>query len=93
MPVGELAALLSALIFSMTAMVDKLMTRRFKPLPLSALAAAGGALFALLLMFVTGEVSKLPDTPVAYLALAVAGSVLDSASGCRFTSGFWRRWT
>ena len=81
MPVGELAALLSALIFSMTAVVDKVMTRRFKPLPLSSLSAAGGSLFALLLMFVTGEASKLPDTPVAYLALAVAGSVLGLCIG------------
>ena len=81
MPVGELAALLSALIFSMTAVVDKVMTRRFRPLPLSSLSAAGGSLFALLLMFVTGEASKLPDTPVAYLALAVAGSVLGLCIG------------
>ncbi len=81
MPVGELAALLSALIFSMTAVVDKLMTRTFRPLPLSSLSAVGGALFALLLMFVTGEATKLPNTPVAYLALAVAGSVLGLCVG------------
>ena len=76
-----MAALLSAFIFSMTAVVDKLMTRRFKPLPLSSLSAAGGAVFALILMFLTGDASKLPDTPVAYLALAVAGSVLGLCVG------------
>ena len=63
MPVGELAMLLAAFIFAVTAVIDKLMTRRFKPLPMSALAVTGGSLFALLLMFVTGEASKLPDTP------------------------------
>lgn len=76
MPVGELAMLLAAFIFAMTAVADKLMTRRFKPLPMSALAVTGGALFALALMFITGQASNLPNTPTAYLALSAAGSVL-----------------
>lgn len=76
MPVGELAMLLAAFIFAVTAVIDKLMTRRFLPLPMSSLAVTGGALFALVLMFVTGQASNLPDTPVAYLALSAAGSVL-----------------
>ena len=68
--------LLAAFIYAVTAVLDKLMTRSFLPLPMSALAVTGGALFALVLMFITGEASKLPDTPVAYLALSAAGSVL-----------------
>ncbi len=84
MPVGELAMLLAAFIFAVTAVIDKLMTRRFKPLPMSALAVTGGSLFALLLMFVTGEASKLPDTPVAYLALSAAGAFLALCIGMPF---------
>lgn len=76
MPVGELAMLLAAFIYAVTAVLDKLMTRRFLPLPMSALGVTGGSLFALVVMFITGEASKLPDTPVAYLALSAAGSVL-----------------
>ena len=76
MPIGELAMLLAAFIYAITAVLDKLMTRSFLPLPLSALAVTGGSLFALVIMFITGEASKLPDTPVAYLALSAAGSVL-----------------
>ena len=76
MPIGEIAALAAALIFSLTAVLDKLMTRRFKPIPLSALAASGGGICAIVTMFITGEASRLPDTPMAYLALAVAGSVM-----------------
>ena len=84
MPVGELAMLLAALIFAVTAVIDKLMTRRFKPLPMSALAVTGGALFAVMLMFVTGQASKLPDTPVAYLALSAAGAFLALCIGMPF---------
>ncbi len=68
--------LLAAFIFAVTAVIDKLMTRRFLPLPMSALGVTGGALFALVLTFITGEASKLPNTPTAYLALSAAGSVL-----------------
>ena len=42
MPVGELAALLSALIFSMTAVVDKLMTSDLQaPAPVVAVGRGG----------------------------------------------------
>ncbi len=81
MPVGELAALLSALTFSFTAVVDKLMTRRFKPLTLGALSALGGTIFSLVLLFALGKADELPDAPVGSLLLSAAGGIISIGIG------------
>ncbi|MCH9035789.1 MAG: DMT family transporter [Chloroflexi bacterium] len=81
MPVGELAALLSALTFSFTAIVDKIMTRRFEPLTLGALSTLGGAIFSLALLFALGKADELPDAPVGALLLSAMGGVISVGIG------------
>ncbi|MEE9198566.1 MAG: EamA family transporter, partial [Dehalococcoidia bacterium] len=81
MPAGELAALAAAIIFSFTAIVDKFMTRRFRPITMVSLSAMGGALFALVLVFALGKTSEVPDAPLSALLLSVAGGVISIGIG------------
>ena len=48
MPIGELAVLASAMMFSVTGVIQKTLVSRFRPLTLGALGSGGGAVAGLI---------------------------------------------
>ena len=78
---GELLALASALTFSITAVIEKSLTRRFAPPYLAALGSLGGALFMLVIMFALGKGREIPDAPMGSILLSITGGVLSIAIG------------
>ncbi len=81
MPIGELAVLTSALLFSMTGVVQKTLVARFKPLTLGALGAGGGALAALIFVLTTSDITELTRIPTTYLVLGILGGVINIGLG------------
>ena len=78
---GELIALASALTFSITAVIEKALTRRLAPPHLAALGSLGGALFMLVIMFALGKGREIPDAPMGSILLSITGGVLSIAIG------------
>ena len=81
MPIGELSVLAAALTFSITGVVQKLLVRRFRPLTLGALGAAGGAFASLLMVLATSRLGDVADTPVLYLLLGILGGIINIGLG------------
>lgn len=81
MPIGELAVLGAALLFSMTGVVQKTMVVRFRPLTLGALGAGGGAFAGLLLVLTTSDIGALAEVPTTYLILGILGGVINIGLG------------
>ena len=81
MPGGELFALAAALTFAFTAIADKILIRRFRPLTLVSLSSMGGALFAVTLLFALGKAQEVANAPVGFVLLSAVGSIISVGIG------------
>ena len=81
MPIGELAALSSSLMYAFVSLIDKALTRRLEPLKQAALAALGGTIMTFILLLALGKVSDLPNAPVDSWILSIIGGVLTFGIG------------
>ncbi len=81
MPVGELAALASAVTFAFTSVLDKFFTRTYSPLTLGTLSATGGAIFAIVLMSATGRADDLAGFSLVPILLCTGGGIMSIGLG------------
>ena len=81
MPIGELSVLASAMLFSMTGIVQKTLVSRFRPLTLGALGSGGGALAGLILVLTISDIGELTRIPTLYLVLGILGGIINIGLG------------
>ena len=81
MPIGEISVLASAMLFSITGIVQKTLVSRFRPLTLGALGSGGGALAGLILVLTIGDIGELTRIPTLYLVLGILGGIINIGLG------------
>ena len=81
MPIGELAVLASAMLFSVTGIIQKTLVSRFRPLTLGALGSGGGAVAGLIFTLTTSDITELTRIPPTYLALGILGGIINLGLG------------
>ena len=81
MPIGELSVLASAMLFSMTGIVQKTLVSRFRPLTLGALGSGGGALVGLIFVLTISDIGELTRIPTLYLVLGILGGIINIGLG------------
>ncbi|MEE9198297.1 MAG: DMT family transporter [Dehalococcoidia bacterium] len=91
MVVGELSALLAALTFAVSNVLNKFLTGRLAPVPLNAIRTSSAAVFLVALFFALGKAADIPSTPFDSVLLIVAGGVLTTGVGDTLFLLFIRR--
>ena len=81
MPIGELAVLASAMMFSVTGIIQKTLVTRFRPLTLGALGAGGGAVAGLIFTLTTSDITDITRVPTTYLVLGIMGGIINIGLG------------
>ena len=81
MPIGELAVLCSAMLFSITGIIQKTLVTRFRPLTLGALGSGGGAVAGLIFTLTTSDITDITRVPTTYLVLGIMGGIINIGLG------------
>jgi drug/metabolite transporter (DMT)-like permease len=89
--VGELSALLAALTFAISNVLNKFLTGRLAPVPLNAIRTSSAAVFLVALFFALGKAADIPSTPFDSVLLIVAGGMLTTGVGDTLFLLFIRR--
>ena len=81
MGIGEVSALLAALIIAISSVINKYLTRRMAVVPLNATRTTGASVFLLALFFLSGRADEIPAIDEGSLLLIVAGGLVTTLTG------------
>ncbi len=78
---GELFALAASLTFAVTHVVDKSLTKRWRPMTMASLESLGGMLFGLVVLLALGKIDDIQEAPLDSLLLSVLAGVISVGLG------------